>query len=366
MASFNFIGYLKPIKDTEKFKGFSTTAYDSGWMTEKLRFNVIAGDNRHLVEINAGRWKNEDKNIIYAFSKASGDNKSKPIQIPWSKRNDPEVIDGVAGWKVFTVDTDTFSNRKTLEESGDIEAFEASKKKRKHFLTATEFCEFANKLVNSEKVKDWKFRIKGNINYTYSAKNGQYYATYEVNNIYRVADDTEPMSEIIMDFYFAEDAMYRGNFEETGKATVSGYTMFYDNNTKRNWFCPVTLAVRDKVDGWEYTFNEFENDEVRKIGLILSKIDGAQKVDITYDDLSDKVKANVDRGMITLERAIRDAGGQAYGDRIQELRIIDFGRGYTGGSETTVYTTEQLNLKPGDKVDDLEEDLFANDDDDDI
>lgn len=365
MASFNLVGYLKPIKDTEKFKGFSVTNYDSGWMTEKLRFNVVAGDNRHMVEINAGRWQKEDKNVIYAFSKASGTEKSKPIQIPWSKRNDPDVIDSVAGWKLYTVDTDTFSHRKALEESGDTEALEASNKKRKHFLAATEFCEYANKLVNSDKAKDWKFRVTGNINYVYSAKNGQYYATYEVNKIYRVADETEPMSEVIMDFYFAEDAMDRSDFEDTGKATVSGYTMFYDNNTKRNWFCPITLAVRDKVDGWEYTFNEFENDEVRKIGLILTKIDGAQKVDITYDDLSDKVKANIDRGMITLERAIRDAGGQAYGDRIQELRISDFGKGYTGGSETTIYTADQLCLKPGDKVEE-ELDLFANDDDDEL
>ena len=32
-----------------------------GWIMQKLRFNVVAGPNRHLVEINAGRWKKDTK-----------------------------------------------------------------------------------------------------------------------------------------------------------------------------------------------------------------------------------------------------------------------------------------------------------------
>ena len=49
--TFSFVGYLKPIKDSEKMKGFQVTNYDSGWMSERLRFQVVAGDNSHFVEI---------------------------------------------------------------------------------------------------------------------------------------------------------------------------------------------------------------------------------------------------------------------------------------------------------------------------
>ena len=91
--TFSFVGYLKPIKNTEKFNSFSTTKFDSGWMNERLVFNVKAGDNMHRVEINAGRWSDEKKNVIYGFTKGDGDKKGEAIQVPWEKRNDPDVIE---------------------------------------------------------------------------------------------------------------------------------------------------------------------------------------------------------------------------------------------------------------------------------
>ena len=199
--TFSFVGYLRPVKDSEKMKGFTTATYDSGWMSERLRFNVIAGDNRHLVEINAGRWQDENKNVIYGITKSENGKKSETFQIPWDKRNSAEMIEKMAGWRVFTVDTETYSHREELKESGDEEGLKAANKKRKHFLAATEFCEYVNKVVNSEKTRDMKFRVNGNVNYTYSAERDQYYSTYEVNKIYRVDDDKDPASDITIDFY---------------------------------------------------------------------------------------------------------------------------------------------------------------------
>lgn len=368
MATFNFVGMLRPIKDKDNFKGFTTTNYESGWMTEKLRFNIIAGDNRHLVEINAGRWSDENKNIIYTSEKVAGNNKGKPIQVFWNERKDPEIIDKIVGWRIFTVDTDTYNHRQELEASGDVAALEVSKNKRRHFLAGTDFCEYANKLINSEKAKDWKFRVTGNINYTYSAKNDTYYATYEVTKIYRVDDDKEPSSEVTMDFYFTEGAMDSSDFNEVGKVPVIGYTTFYDNTTKKNWFCPVNLIVRENVDGWNDIFNEFEDKEVRKIGLVCQKIDGAQKVNIKLENLSDRVRRNIERGLITEADAIREAGGQMYGDNVRELRIVGFGKGYSEGSVTTIYTVENLMARPIEKtlakpkMED-EENIFDEDDD---
>lgn len=360
---FNFVGHLRPVRDTESFKGFSKIDFKSGWMTERLRFNIIAGDNRHLVEINAGRWSQEDKNVIYTFEQVDGNNRGNHIRVPWNQRNNPEIIDKIVGWRIFTCDLDTYNHRQELKESGDTEALKASENKRKHFIAGTDFCEYVNKVVNSEKTKDWKFRVKGNINYTYSEKTGRYYSTYEVTKIYRVDDDKEPSSEVDMDFYFTEGAIDSGDFEEAGKAIVNGYTQFYDNTTKKNWFCPIGLVVRDKVKGWEHTFNKFDGDEVRKIGLVCQKIDGAQRVDIKVEDLSEEVKENIEYGLITEEEAIRDAGGQMYGERIQEIRIVGLGRGYTKGSETTMYTVDDLERKP---MMEPVEDLFANNDDDDL
>lgn len=378
MNTFSFVGSLRAVKDTDSFKGFAVTNFDSGWMSERLVFNVIAGDNRHRVEINAGRWKDENKNIIYGFTKGDANKKGEAIQIPWSKRNDSDVINNMAGWKVFTVDTETYNHRKELEESGETEALEAANKKRKHFLAGTEFCEYVNKVVNSEKCQNMKFRVNGNVTYRYSEKNDRYYSAYEVTKIYRVDDDVDVSSEVNVEFYFSEGAMDSSDYVETGKATVSGFTPYYDSATKKNWHCPVTLALRfgtdeegmKKIKGWQKTFNKFEDDEVRKINLACQQIDGAQRVSITYDDLDDDTKENIDLGLTTLEDAIAEAGGSMFGDKIQEIRIIKLGRGSSKGSESTVYTVEDMNKKPfkeeAPKVDDedVNIDIFDSDDDD--
>lgn len=369
--NFSFVGYLKPIKDSEKMKGFQVTNYDSGWMSERLRFQVVAGDNSHFVEINQGRWKDENKNIIYGFTQGSADKKGEAIQIPWAKRNDPDIIESVAGWKVFTVDLETFNHRKELEESGEIEALEAANKKRKHFLAGTEFCEYVNKVVNSEKTKNMKFRVNGTVNYSYSEKNDRYYSTYEVNKIYRVDDDAPVSNSIDMEFYFAEDAMDASDYTDTGKAIVNGWTAYYDSNLKRTCYCPVALAMRfgtddegmKKIKGWQKAFSKFEDDEVRKVNLSCQQINGAQRVAITYDDLDDDTKENIDFGLTTLEDAIREAGGNMFGEKIQEIRIEKLGRGSSKGSETTVFTVEDMNKKPF-KEEEIT-DIFANDDEED-
>ena len=372
---FNWVGKIVQIKDSENFKGYEEKVYDSGWMTQKLRFNVVAGTNRHLVEINAGRWKKDEKNsVVYTYSKAEEGEKSKPIQIEWSKRNDASEIAKVSGSRLFTVDTDYYQHRKELEEAGDEAGLAESNKKCRHFIAASDFVDFARKVVNSDKIKEWTFRIRGNVNYSYSEKTGKYYAQYEVNKIYRVADDTEPSSEMNANFFFAEGAVDSESYDETGKAIVSGWTTFYDNNTKKTWFCPLSLALRGDTDEagkkklavWEKVFSKFEDDEIRKINLTCYKIDGAEKMDIRMEDLDEDTQMNIEAGLISLQDAIRDAGGKMFGDRVQEIRIEKLGRGSAKGSETTAYTVEDVNAKPHKEEEKADEDIVDLFEDDDI
>lgn len=373
---FNWVGKIVPVKDTDSFKGYEEKVYDSGWMSQKLKFNLVAGTNRHLLEINAGRWKDDKKNnVVYTYSKAEEGQKSEPIKIDWSKRNDESEIAKVAGSRLFTVDTDTYQNRKTMEENGETEALEASKKKCRHFMAASDFVDFARKVVYSDKTKDWTFRVRGNVNYSYSEKTGKYYASYEVQKIYRVDESVEPTSEMNVNFFFTEGAVDSDSYDETGKAIVNGWTTFYDSNTKKTWFCPLALALRGDTDEkgkkklavWEKVFSKFEDDEIRKINLTCSKIDGAEKMDIRLEDLDEDTQMNIEAGLISLQDAIRDAGGQMFGDRVQEIRIEKLGRGSSKGSETTAYTLDDVNAKPHkeeEKVDDDIVDLFDDSDDD--
>ena len=380
MNNFSFVGYLRKVKDKENFKGFESKTYDSGWMSERTRFNIVCGDSSHLIEVNAGRWIDESKNVIYGFTKGDANKKGETFQVPWDQRNNPDIIEKMAGFKIMTVDLDTYQHRKDVEDSGDAEAIAKSNSKRKHFLAGTEFCEYVNKLVNSDKIANVKFRVNGNVTYTYSEKNDRYYSTFEVNKIYRVDDSVESSSEVNIDFYFGKDCVDADDYDETGRAIVNGWTPFYDGNTKKNWYCPITLAMRfgtdDKrkkqLNGWKKIFDKFEDEEIRRIVLTCDQINGAQKVDISYDDLDEDTRDNIDFGIISLEDVIRDLGGQMYGNKIQEIRIIKPGRGFTKGSETTMYTIDDMNQKPSREIaakveeDDEDIDLFSSDDDDDL
>ena len=366
MNSFSFVGKLVPVKDTETFKGYTETSYDSGWMKQRLVFNVVAGDNRHLVEINAGRWKDDKKNsTIYTMSKATEGKKSEKIQIPWDKRNDPETIDGVAGYRVFTIDTDTYSHREELKEAGDTDALEKSNEKRRHFLASTDFCDFAKKVVYNEKIKDWVFRVNGNIVYRYSESNGRYYQSYEVNKIYRVDETAEPTADVNIEFYFAEGFMDKDGIEDAGKAIMSGFTPFYDQNTQKNWFLPISLVMRDekeKVDGFEELLSEFEDNEICKVVLSCKAINGAQRRSVNLEDLDEKTQKAVKLGLMSEAQAIKNAGGQVYGDVIQELRFDQIVK----NSEATAFKLEDCVAKPHKEEEEDNEVPFDVDSDDDI
>ena len=363
MSTFNFVGKIIPVKDTEKFKGYTETVYDSKWMKQRLVFNLVSGDNRHLVEINAGKWQDDKKNgVIYTMSRATEGKKSEKIQIPWDKRNDPDVIETVSGNRIFTIDTDYFTHRKELQESGDTAALEESNKKRRHFLAGTDFCDFAKKVVYSEKIKDWTFRVSGNIVYNYSENTGKYYQTYEVNKIYRVDNETELVCDVNIPFYFAEGFMDKDSVEETGKALMSGYTQFYDSSTKKNWFCPVALVMRgdsDVVDLTEELLSNFEDSEVCKVLISCQAINGAQRRDVRVEDLDERTQKAIKAGLMSEAQAIRNAGGQVYGDKIQEMRFKEIIK----HSEPTAYTLENCTEKP--HVVEKVADIFGDSDDSD-
>ena len=365
MNTFSFVGKLVPVKDTESFKGYTETSYDSGWMKQRLVFNVVAGDNRHFVEINAGKWKDDKKNsTIYTMSRAAEGKKSEKIQIPWEKRNNPETIEKVAGYRVFTIDTDTYSHRESLKEAGDTEALEKSNEKRRHFLAGTDFCDFAKKVVYNDKIKDWVFRVNGNIIYSYSEKTGKYYQSYEVNKIYRVDESVEPTTDVNIEFYFADGFMDKDGVEDTGKAIMSGYTKFYDQGTQKDWFLPIALVMRDveNVDLTEELLSEFEDNEICKAVLSCKAINGAQRRDVNLEDLDEKTQKAVKAGLMSEAQAIRNAGGQVYGEVIQELRFDKIVK----HSEDTVYTLEKMMEKPHKEEESV--DIFddTEDSDDDI
>ncbi len=351
-ANFEIIATLKAVKDSDNFKAFEVRDFDSGWQNTKYRFNAISGNNRFMLEIGGGKWKDEKKNKILTFAKAEAGKKPEKLEVAWSDRRNPEIIEKVAGFRIYTCNLLTYDERKALE---DEEKEDEAKKKNHQFLEKTEFAGLVKKVIDSGKYTDAKFRILGTIDFQYSEAKNQYYRTLSVDKIYKVADDTPYKAEMTINTFYTEDAIDDESYDENKKMIFNCYTDYYFSSIKESRFVPMALVINgngdEKADKKAMAFKkkltEFDDEAtVRKCGLVCQMIDGAEEQAITYDDLDEETRDNIDMGLIELEDAIKALGGNMYGERVTEYRVQSLARNSAKGSETTVYTEEDLKKLP--------------------
>lgn len=352
MVSFEIIANLKAIKDSDNFTAFETKSFDSGWQNTRYRFNAISGTNRFMLEIGGGRWSDEKKNQIFTFAKAEAGKKPEKLTVKWEDRKNPDVIAKVAGYRIYTCNLLTFDERKALEEAGNAE--EATKKNHQ-FLEKTEFASLIKRVIDSGKYADAKFKIVGTMDFQYSASKGMFYRTMSVDKIYKVADDTPYKAEMTINAFYTEGAIDAESYDDTKKYFFDCYTDHYFSSVKGNRFVPIKLVIKGDGDekaekraaGFKKMLEKFDDEAtVRKIGLVCDMIDGAESLAITYDDLDEDTRDNIDMGLIELEDAIKALGGNMMGQRITEYRVKSLSRTSAKGSEPTVYTEDNLRDLP--------------------
>jgi hypothetical protein len=352
MANFEIVATLKAVKDSDNFKALEIKDFESGWQNTRYRFNAISGNNRFMLEISGGKWKDDKKNRILTFSRAETGKKPEKLEVKWEDRKNPEIIDKVAGFKIYTCNLLTYEERKALEEEGKEDE---AKKKNHQFLEKTEFATLVKKVIDSGKYADAKFRILGTVDFQYSESKGQYYRTLSVDKMYKVSDDTPYKAEMTINTFYTEDAIDDESYDETKKMIFDCYTDYYFNSIKENRFVPITLIINgdgdEKAEKKAMAFKKklmaFDDEAtVRKCGLVCQMIDGAESVAITYDDLDEETRDNIDMGLISEEDAIKAAGGNMMGDKITECRVQSLARNSAKGSEATVYTEEDLKKLP--------------------
>lgn len=398
------IGKISLGKETEKFKPYSEHTYDSGWVKRRIMFNAICGDNRHLLTVDAGSFA-DGHGDVYTFSKGTVDEdgnkiKGKSIKIPFKDRLSSPKLAEVAEFKKFIFDLEKPKRRYKLEKAAekikegisltdeeikDLEleneseintALEKSNKKRHEFISEWDFAEFIKKVIDSGKYNNKKFLIKGTGNYSYSDKKQQVYENYIPQRIYLVDDDAEEYSTGTIKVLYSNDCLDGMSVEEKGKYYVNGYMMEYDSNRKSNIPVPVTVTIpiapddandkeKKKVESIKRKFT-VDDETYKELGIEVKMLNGAQKIEITEDMLTDEQKEDLDCGLITLDDIRADLGGNVYGDRIQEYQFLKIARGYTKGRNDTCYTDDDMLIKPiEEELPEGTEDLFDDDSEDD-
>ena len=399
---FEMVGKISLGKETDKFKPYSEHKYDSGWVKRRIMFNAICGDNRHLLTVDAGSFA-DGHGDVYTFSKGSVDDsgnkvKGESLKIPFKDRLTSPKLAEVAEFKKFVFDLEKPNRRYKLEKAAekikegtsltdeelkDIEldseaevndALEKSNKKRHEFISEWDFAEFIKKVIDSGKYTDKKFYIKGNADDSYSDNKQQVYESYIPLRICLAADDAEEYSTGTVKIIFNKDSLDDMSVEEKGKYYVNGYMFEYDHNRKANIPVPVTVTIpvasddadektKKKVEAIKRKF-VIDDDTYKEIGLEVNMLNGAQKVEITDDMLTDEQKEDLDCGLITLDDIRADLGGSVYGDRVQEYQFKKIARGYSRGRVDTVYTEDDMVIKPLEtELPEGTEDLFDDDSD---
>jgi|GEM_PF-1728057 len=403
--NFEMTGKLSISKETEKFHPYTEKTYPSGWVRKQLLFNVTCGDNRHMLTVTAGAFA-DGHGDIYSFTKGGVDEngnkvKGESIQIPFKERLTSPKLAEIAEFKKFIIDLEQPGRRYKLQNMADkihegkeltdeelkevgleskddvTTALEKSNKKRHEFISEMDYIDFIKKVIDSEKYKDKLFFIRGNGEYQYSDNQQKVYESYIPTRIYLAADDAEPSSTATINIIFNSESLDEMSVEEKGKYYVNGHMMEYDQNRKANIPVPVTIVIpipeddekgKKKAEAFKHKFM-VDDDTYKEYGAIVNMLNGAQKTEITEDMLTDEQREDLDLGIITMDDIRAEIGGNVYGDRIREYQLVKPARGFTKGRQDTVWTDEDMIIKPIEEAIPDSEDLFEDevvDDDDDI
>lgn len=362
--TFSMVGKITRRKEN----AFVEKTFDSGWLINELNLTMTCGDNVQFLRASGGMWdeKHASKNSVMTY-KRNESGKDEAITIKWEDRTNPDIVATIANYKTYTVDTEIAQDRKKAEESGDSAAIEASKKKHKVFITAIDFVRWLDKVTSNEKTKDWVWKVTGEVEYSYSK--GNWYRNFVPRRVYHVDPETEPQCVGTIKTFFTEDCIS----EDDNNFYFNTYTQYYDQQCKKNCFTPMPLVIakdHPKAKGFQKLFSKAEGDEVREFGVNVIYINGAQKVEITEDMLSDEQKELLEMNMITIDDIRREIGDTVYGDKKTETRVDGIARGYTGGSKETVFVVSDLNQLPTKDEpkteEDVDVDIFNETEDDEI
>ena len=94
---FSFVGKIVPCKESDSFKPYSVTKFDSGWAKTAIRFNIVCGTNRHLLESSCLTPENIKDSTIYTYAKGAENSdgskeEGKNIQVTYADRKNPDIV----------------------------------------------------------------------------------------------------------------------------------------------------------------------------------------------------------------------------------------------------------------------------------
>jgi hypothetical protein len=291
--TFEFIGNINIAKNKDKFHKVDT--YDSGWEKHTLNFAIKESNtNSAFVELQGG-LSNVKTNKVMTFGKGTENVKGAKLEIPWSDRLKDETVDMVADFKKtvidFTTDSDLkeklnqlryeirqleFKDKLTPDETEKLSNLRTEYRTqaidRHEFIHPYDAVIFLSTTLDT--YKEYKFRVTGSV--IMSVWKGKFYRRFEPSFIEIVDSETPSQLRATMDIFFTKDALDDKDFKKDKKVYIDGYVIDYDNQSKKEIFCPQQFVINaQKVD--------FENEmHVKRFEYLKNKFSAANKKSVYH------------------------------------------------------------------------------------
>ena len=381
--TFEFVGKLnfgaEPVR---------VNKFDSGWTTKELSLIINDSDtNGQFVKINSGMQVGNGKpNVVYKRSKQVFGQPSSDLQIPWEDRLNQTVVNSIPDYMKIVVDLTEdkeslkeYYNKKReiyqLESKNDNVTQEDENKlqelydelpllapQRKEFLHAEDVITYLTEEGILDKYKGKKFKVKGNIEKSYSQKNNKFYTNYVWNTIELVSDDTPSKLSAQLDLFFVKGAEDKSSFKEDKVLYFDTYIIGRDNSARKDVFFPhqvvlnaskLDLENEDHLARLQFIRDIFDvkGKKVFHIPFETRIVRGSEKVEVKLEDLTPRQQQAIKLGLSKLEDFVPKDG--VNGATIEETRLIkpllehfDKGNDFTEGASETEYTEDDLVYVP--------------------
>jgi len=331
--NFKFVGKFKSIKDGIRE---IESKNNPSWKGKEIAFNIVTETGTQRVLLFGGEDKTKP---IKTFSKTKNeDGKIVKLEIPYSKRLDPKVIEEVANFKKIKIGDNVF-------------------------ITEYDAINFIEE--NILELEGKPIIVTGQVKF--DVYNSKIYTKYYMNNIYtELKDDVKEGFTGQLALFITPDTISEDykkgkdiNYSLVEKERVIVFNTYIeeynsDKSTREEvpyLYIPVQTCIKlkDKFD-----FNNpdhmkqlkfrVENLVVKKgiyeIGMNCEFIRGAEKEDIKYEDLTTWEKSRIESGDTTFEEIVKSK--QGYGEFTEEIQLKTFHSKYDEGLIKTELVEDDL------------------------
>lgn len=308
---FNFTGTIGAITDEGSKGYFSRSGSKNGEPYESVNFSVSsAKNNRGYVELFGMK-----SDTIHTT-----DSDGNKFDVAWDDRNDEDIVKDVANYR---------KNIVTLKDG-----------ERHEYISAYDAVQEVRGAIPDMVGK--KFTITGNV--SKNIYNGKMSDRFQISNIYVASEESKPRLSITGEFFFTKDSIDCGDWNDSHKLTITGWSQEYIKDEKKRMYCERQCVFDcSKID--------FNNEQQRRIaefrlkylGIALKgdkitvKLDakkvykinatflyqnGAEEIEFDESELTESQKEAIALGLKTLDD-FRPVGASIYGNRITVLKLID-------------------------------------------